>query len=215
MPSSKNRRRIEVSTHAYNRLKQMADAEERTVTSVANELIHGSLQTYQPTWIPKAYMDRFDGHARGVLVLAKEEALALNHTWIGTEHLLLGLIREEEGIAAQVLRRLWIERDKVRESVEYIIGSQDHPPAEEIEYAPRVRKVLAFAVDEAQTLGHDHVGTEHLLLGLVRESEGIAAHILNSYGVIGKVRERTLRCLRDADAGDAAGQHEQTQVVRP
>ena len=125
MPSSKDRRRIEVHTNVYNKLKQIADAEERTVTSVANELFYTGLQSYRPTWIPNAYMDRFDGHARRVLDLAKDEAQALNHNYIGTEHILLGLIHEE-GIAAQVLRRLWIELDKVRNSVEYIIGRGDH-----------------------------------------------------------------------------------------
>lgn len=210
MPSSKDRRRIEVHSNIYNKLKQIADAEERTVTSVANELCYAGLQNYRPTWIPKAYLDRFDGHARRVLDLAKDEARALDHNYIGTEHLLLGLI-QEEGIAAQVLRRLWIELDKVRHSVEYIIGRYDHAAEGEIEFVPRVHKVLALAVDEAQALGHDHVGTEHLLLGLVREGEGIAAGILDSYGVVGKVREQTLGLLRQIEAGDAAEQNEQTQ----
>jgi ATP-dependent Clp protease ATP-binding subunit ClpC len=142
--------------------------------------------------------------------LAKDEAHAFGHNYIGTEHVLLGLI-QEEGIAAQVLRRLWIELDKVRNSVEYIIGRYDHAAEGEIEFVPRVRKVLALAVDEAQTFGQDHVGTEHLLLGLVREGEGIAAGILDSYGVIGRVREQTIGLLRQVEAGGAAEQNEQTQ----
>jgi ATP-dependent Clp protease ATP-binding subunit ClpC len=215
MPSSKDRRRVEVSSHIFTRLKHIADAEERTVTSVLSELVWAGLETYQPTWIPRAYMDRFDGQARRVLELAREEAQTFNHNYIGTEHLLLGLIREEEGIAAQVLRHLWIERDKVRDSVAYIIGRPNHPAEGEIEFVPRVRKVLALAVDEAQTLGQDHVGTEHLLLGIVREGEGIAANILSTYGALGKVREQTMRLIRQADAGDAAEQHELTQESQP
>lgn len=214
MPSSKYRRRIEVPTPFYNKLKQIADAEERTVTSVLNELVWAGLKTYQPTWVPRAYMDRFDNQARRVLDLAKEEAQALNHHYIGTEHLLLGLLQEEESVAGQVLRRLWVELDKVRDSVAAVVGRGDHPADGEIEFVPRVRKVLALAVDEAQTLGHDHVGTEHLLLGLVREGDGIAAGILNTYGILGKVREQTLLLLREAAADDAPGQHEQSQETQ-
>lgn len=201
MPSSKDRRRVEVPTHYYDKLKQIAAAEDRTVTSVLNELLHFGLMNYRPTWLPRAFMDRFDEQARRVLALAREEAQQFNHHYIGTEHLLLGLLREGEGVAAQTLRQLWIEPEKVRESVTALVARGAHPAGTDIEYVPRVRKVLALAVDEAQDLGHTHVGTEHLLLGLVREGEGIAAGILQMYGVIGKVRERTLTLLRQADAG--------------
>jgi ATP-dependent Clp protease ATP-binding subunit ClpC len=200
MPSSKDRRRIEVSVHLYDRLKQIADVEDRTVTSLINEILHFGLQSYQPTWVPGAYLDRFDGATRRMLAFAREEALRLNHNYIGTEHLLLGLLREEQGIAAQVLRRLWIDLDKVREAVERFIGRGKEPVEGDIDYVPRVRKVLALAVDEAQRLGHDHVGTEHVLLGIVREGEGIAAGILHGqYGVLGKVREQTLALLSQAE----------------
>jgi ATP-dependent Clp protease ATP-binding subunit ClpC len=196
MPSSRDRRRIEVPTQYYDQLKQIAAAEDRTVTNVHTELLRIGLMTYRPTWIPKAFMDRFDERARLVLTLAEEEARGFYHNYIGTEHILLGLLREGDGIAAQVLRRLWIETDKVRDSVEQIIGRGSQAAVGAIDYAPRVRKVLTLTVDEAQTLGHDHVGTEHLLLGLVREGEGIAAGILDQYGVITKVRERTLALIR-------------------
>jgi ATP-dependent Clp protease ATP-binding subunit ClpC len=201
MPSSKDRRRIEVPVHLYDRLKQIADVEDRTVTSLINEILHFALQSYQPTWVPSAYLDRFDGATRQMLAFAREEALRLNHNYIGTEHLLLGLLREEQGIAAQVLRRLWIDLDKVREAVERFIGRGKEPLEGDIDYVPRVRKVLALAVDEAQRLGHDHVGTEHVLLGIAREGEGIAAGILHGqYGVLGKVREQTLAHLSQAEA---------------
>jgi ATP-dependent Clp protease ATP-binding subunit ClpC len=209
MPSSKDRRRVELPTHFYEKIKQIAEVEDRTVTSVVHELIWAGLLNYRHTWIPKAHMDRFDSQARRVLALAREEAVALNHNFVGTEHILLGLIREEEGIAAQVLRRLWLELDKVRDSVATIIGRGTGPVDGEIEFVPRVRKVLALAVDEAQTLGHDHVGTEHLLLGLVREGEGIAAGILESYGILGKVRAQTMRLIQQTVSGDPGEQHEQ------
>jgi ATP-dependent Clp protease ATP-binding subunit ClpC len=146
-------------------------------------------------------MDRFDDAARRVLALAREEAHALNHNYLGTEHLLLGLLREDQGIAAEALRRLWIDLDKVRAAVVSVIERGDRPvPVEQIDYVPRVRKVLALTVDEARALEYDHVGPEHLLLGLVREGEGIAAGILESLGALRQAREVTLALMAQARA---------------
>ncbi len=212
MPSSKDRRRIEMPTHLYDRAKRIADAEERTITSVLNEIIFFGLQNYQPAWNPRVFMDRFDEAARRVLERAKEEAHLLNHNYLGTEHLLLGLLREEQGIAAEALRRLWVDLDKARAAVVEVIGRGDRPtPLEQIDYVPRVRKVLTLTVDEARTLEYDHVGPEHLLLGLVREGEGIAAGILESFGALRRAREVTLALMAQSTAAQPREDEQQTE----
>ena len=128
--------------------------------------------------------DRFNDRAKRVLALAQDEAIRLNHNYIGTEHLLLGLIREGEGVAAQVLTTLNIDLSKVRTAVEFIIGRGPSTTSpSEITLSPRTKRILELSVDEAHRLGHSHVGTEHLLLGLAREGEGIASGVLESLGV--------------------------------
>src|SRR5882762_8208061 len=128
--------------------------------------------------------DRFNDRAKRVLALAQDEAVRFNHNYIGTEHLLLGLVREGEGVAAQVLNSLGVELSKVRKAVEFIIGRGDATTApSEITLSPRTKKVIEFSVDEARKLGHSHVGTEHILLGIVREGQGIASGVLESLGV--------------------------------
>ncbi|MGH2447612.1 MAG: ATP-dependent Clp protease ATP-binding subunit, partial [Chloroflexota bacterium] len=140
--------------------------------------------------------DRFTERARKVLTLAQEEAQRFNHSYIGTEHLLLGLVREGEGVAAKVLSNLGVELTKVRSAVEFIIGRGDRPPTGEIGLTPRAKKVIELAVDEARRLGHHYIGTEHLLLGLIREGEGIAAGVLESLGVnLEKVRSEVIKVL--------------------
>ncbi|MGA3058508.1 MAG: Clp protease N-terminal domain-containing protein, partial [Candidatus Limnocylindrales bacterium] len=123
-------------------------------------------------------MDRFDKFsdgARKVLTLAQDEAQRFDHNYIGTEHLLLALIREEEGVAAQILVSLGVELPKVRTAVEFIIGRGDRPTRGEVGLTPGAKRVIELAIDEARRLGHRYIGTEHLLLGLVREGEGVAA----------------------------------------
>jgi Clp amino terminal domain, pathogenicity island component len=140
--------------------------------------------------------DKFTERARKVLTLAQEEARSFNHNYIGTEHLLLGLIREGGGVAAKVLRSLGVELDKVRSQVEFIIGRGDRMIAGEIGLTPRSKKVIELAVDEARRLGHHNIGTEHLLLGLVREGEGVAAGVLERLGVnLERVRTQTIKVL--------------------
>src|SRR6266516_2106722 len=140
--------------------------------------------------------DRFTERARKVLTLPQEEAQRFNHNYIGTEHLLLGLVREGEGVAAKVLSNLGIELTKVRSAVEFIIGRGERQVMGEIGLTPRAKKVIELAVDEARRLGHHYIGTEHLLLGLVREGEGIAAGVLESLGVsLDKVRAEVTRIL--------------------
>lgn len=133
--------------------------------------------------------DRFTKRARHVLTLAQEEAQNFQHNYIGTEHLLLGLVREREGIAAQVLHNLGIEVNQVRSAVVAIIGRGDRIVVGEVGFTPRAKKVIELAVDEARRLNHRFIGTEHLLLGLIREGEGIGAGVLESLGVrLGQAR---------------------------
>ena len=153
--------------------------------------------------------DKFTERARRVLTLAQEEAHRFNHNYIGTEHILLGLVREGDGVAAKVLANLGVELNKVRSAVEFIIGRGDRTVLGEIGLTPRAKKVIELAVDEARRLNHSYIGTEHLLLGLVREGEGIAAGVLESLGVnLERVRAETTRILSQSTpqpAGTAAG----------
>jgi Clp amino terminal domain, pathogenicity island component len=140
--------------------------------------------------------DKFTERARKVLSLAQEEAQRFNHNYIGTEHLLLGLVREGDGVAAKVLSNLGVELNKVRSAVEHIIGRGDRIVLGDIGLTPRAKKVIELAVDEARRLNHHYIGTEHLLLGLVREGEGIAAGVLESLGLnLEKVRTQTIQVL--------------------
>ncbi len=143
--------------------------------------------------------EKFTERARKVLSLAQEEAQRFNHNYIGTEHLLLGLVREGDGVAAKVLSNLNVELNKVRSAVEFIIGRGDRIVLGEIGLTPRAKKVIELAVDEARRLNHHYIGTEHLLLGLVREGEGIAAGVLESLGVnLEKVRSQTIQILNQS-----------------
>jgi ATP-dependent Clp protease ATP-binding subunit ClpA len=145
--------------------------------------------------------DKFTERARKVLSLAQEEAQRFQHNYIGTEHLLLGLVSEGEGVAAKVLNNLGVELYRVRNAVEFIIGRGDRIVLGEIGLTPRAKKVIELAVDEARRLNHHYVGTEHLLLGLVREGEGIAAGVLESLGVnLEKVRTQTIQVLSQSGA---------------
>jgi ATP-dependent Clp protease ATP-binding subunit ClpC len=142
------------------------------------------------------FNERFTERARRALRLAQEEAQRLRHNYIGTEHILLGLVREGEGVAAQVLTSLGVDLQRVREAVEYTIGTGDQTSAGEMSLTPRAKKVLEFAVDEARRLHHHYIGTEHLLLGLVREREGIAAGVLERLNVsLERVRNETMRAM--------------------
>ena len=140
-------------------------------------------------------LDRFTERARKVLALAHQEAMRLGHNYIGTEHLLLGLIHEGEGVAARALASLNISLQTVRAQVEAMIG-RGEGPQEQIGYTPRAKRVLELAVQEAAALGHNYIGTEHILLGLIREGEGVAAQVLSSLGAnINVVRQRVIELL--------------------
>ena len=140
--------------------------------------------------------EKFSERARRVLTSAQEEAQHLNHSYIGTEHILLGLIREEEGVATKVLNNLGISLSKVRSAVEYIIGRGEKASTSEIGLTPRAKRVIELAIDEARQLGHNYIGTEHLLLGLLHEGEGIAAGVLESFSItLEQVRTEATRIL--------------------
>ncbi len=145
--------------------------------------------------------EKFSERARRVLTSAQEEAQSLNHSYIGTEHLLLGLIREEEGIAAKVLTNLGTSLGKVRSAVEFIIGRGEKAATGEIGLTPRAKRVIELAIDEARHLGHNYIGTEHLLLGLLHEGEGVAAGVLDSFGItLEQARNETTQVLSQGAA---------------
>ncbi len=146
-------------------------------------------------------LDRFTQRARRVLALAQEEAERLNHTYIGTEHLLLGLVKEENGIAGQVLRRLGVTPQKVEEMVLRMSGPGRRTPHSKPDLTPRIRRVIELAVDEARRMGHHYIGTEHLLLGLVRLGDGMAVDILKSLGLsLEQIRRETNRAIQETTA---------------
>jgi len=139
---------------------------------------------------------RFTDRARRVVVLAQEEARMLNHNYIGTEHILLGLIHEGEGVAAKALESLGISLEAVRQQVEEIIGQGQQAPSGHIPFTPRAKKVLELTSREALQLGHNYIGTEHILLGLIREGEGVAAQVLVTLGAdLNRVRQQVIQLL--------------------
>src|SRR5450631_4423389 len=145
--------------------------------------------------------ERFTDRARRVVVLAQEEARMLNHNYIGTEHILLGLIHEGEGVAAKALESLGISLDAVRQQVEEIIGRGQQEPSGHIPFTPRAKKVLELSLRESQQLGHNYIGTEHILLGLIREGNGVAAQVLVKLGAdLNRGRQQVIQLLHGRTA---------------
>ena len=145
--------------------------------------------------------EKFSERARRVLTLAQEEAQHFNHSYIGTEHILLGLLREDEGVGAKVLTNLGVSLSKARSAVEFIIGRGEKPSTSEIGLTPRAKRIIELAIDEARHLGHNYIGTEHLLLGLLREGGGVASDVLDSFGItLERARAETLRVLGEGIA---------------
>lgn len=158
--------------------------------------------------------DKFTERARKVLTLAQEEAQRFNHNYIGTEHLLLGLVREGDGVAARVLSNMGVQLPKVRSAVEFIIGRGEGAVVGEIGLTPRAKKVIELAIDEARRLNHHYIGTEHLLLGLVREGEGIAAGVLESLGVnLEKVRAQVMQVVNQSQSYSQSKQQTKTPYM--
>jgi ATP-dependent Clp protease ATP-binding subunit ClpA len=147
--------------------------------------------------------ERFTERARKVMVLAQEETGRFGHNYIGTEHLLLGLVMEEEGVAAQALSSLNVALDEVREQVESVVGFGEGGDRSQVPFTPRSKKVLELALRESMQLGHNYIGTEHILLGLARESEGVAARVLSNLDVDpDKVRREVLQMLGEEPGSD-------------
>ncbi|NTV62543.1 MAG: NDP-hexose 4-ketoreductase, partial [Oscillochloris sp.] len=147
---------------------------------------------------------KFTKRAKQVLQLATEEARSFNHPYIGTEHILLGLIRESEGIAARVLDDLGVKLAQARSAVEFIVGVGEGATVNDQELTARAQKVIKYAIEEANRLNHHYIGTEHLLLGLVRNGEGVATGVLDIMGVsLEQVRNQVMRVLRHGTAGTA------------
>ena len=140
--------------------------------------------------------ERFTDRARRAIVLAQEEARLLNHNYLGTEHLLLGLIHQGDGVAAKTLESLGISLADARTQVEETIGRGGQAPSDHIPFTPRAKKVLELSLREAQQLGHNYIGTEHILLGLVREADGVAALVLRNLGAdLARVRQQVIQLL--------------------
>ena len=145
---------------------------------------------------------KFTDRARRVVVHAQEEARMLNHNYIGTEHLLLGLIREGGGVGAKALESLGISLEAVRQQVEEIIGQGQQTPSGHIPFTARAKKVLELSLREAKELGHPYIGTEHIVLALIREGEGVAAQVLISVGAdLERVREQVIQLLASYRSG--------------
>jgi ATP-dependent Clp protease ATP-binding subunit ClpC len=157
--------------------------------------------------------ERFTDRARRSLFLSQEEARRLNHNYVGTEHLLLGLVSEGQGVAAKALESLGISLEMVRAQVEDIIGKGQQAPTGHISFNPRAKKVLELSLREATQLGHNYIGTEHLLLGLIREGEGVAAQVLVKLAAdLSRVRQQVIQLLTGYVGGREAGAR--TRLVR-
>src|SRR5678815_4731134 len=156
--------------------------------------------------------DRFTDRAKKVMSLARQEAQKLNHEYIGTEHVLLGLIQEGSGVAANVLRNMNVDLDKIRDGIQKIVKTgPSMVTMGQLPFTPRAKKVLELSMEEASNLNHNYIGTEHLLLGLIRENEGIAAQVLINLGVkLEDVREEVLDFL-GADTGEEEEEESTTQ----
>jgi hypothetical protein len=160
--------------------------------------------------------DRFTDHARAALTLAQDEAQRFNHSYIGTEHLLLGMLRVDDCKATTVLRNLGVEPIQVRAAVEFVIGRGDRLVVAEVGLEPLAKRVIELAIDEARRMDHRYIGTEHLLIGIVREGQGIAAGVLESLGVnLDRVRHEVIRILAQSSSSEPGGRNVAPMTVVP
>ena len=159
--------------------------------------------------------ERFTERARQVVVLAQDEARALRHNYIGTEHLLLGLLREEEGIAARVLAGLGVELEAMRAQVAQIVGELEQITTGQMPFTPRSKRVLELSLREARALGHQYIGTEHILLGLARENEGVAARLLLDVGVAADTIREAIGRMLSGQGGTVSAMTSTMTTTRP
>ncbi|GAG88851.1 unnamed protein product, partial [marine sediment metagenome] len=144
---------------------------------------------------------RYTEKAKKAIMIAQEEAVNLNHDYIGTEHILIGLLKEEEGVASQVLKQLGVNVDKVVEEVERLVGKGEYQQVGEVTFTPRAKKVLELASQEASQLKNNYIGTEHILLGLIKEGSGVAVRILTDLGIsLDNVYSEIMKVLMDSGA---------------
>lgn len=195
MPSSSNRRRVEIPTFMYERIQAIAAAEPQTLTSVITELLHWGIENYHPVWVESRDLGRFNERAQRALDRARAEAVRLQHDYVGTEHVLVGLAEEEGGVAADVLRSLGVTPNLVHRVIEQRVGRGSDPVTETLGFTARVRVVLGLALEEAETMGGGPARTEHVLLALVRYGGGLGPDILDEIGVLADVRRETLERL--------------------
>lgn len=179
----------------FERLTEIAETEARTIANVLWELVFSGLAQYHPTFVPGKHLRQFNERARESLELAKTEARSLQHNYVGTEHLLLGIIREGESLAAQVLSSLGIRFEDAHAWVEERIGRGDAGPATDIDLTPRARKALSLAMDETEKLGGGYVRAEHILLGVIRDSGGMGVELLDHFAILATVRDAVLARL--------------------
>ncbi len=175
--------------------RRIQDPVRATGWGFNSPLAHRLTASTRPTY-PERVFERFTDRARRVVVLAQAQARLLNHDYIGTEHILLGLIEEGEGIAARALAALDVPFDAVRREIQEMVGEGRSVPTGHIPFTPRAKKVLELSLREALQLGHNYIGTEHILLGLVREGEGVAAQVLQKLGAdLDRVRAAVIQQL--------------------
>lgn len=195
MPSSTDRKRLEIPTYLHDRLVEIAIDEDRTVASVAQQIIDAGLAIHQPGLIAQVDTSHYSPRALAALDAARAETVQFNHNFIGTEHVLLGLLKIEEGIAARVLGNLAVDHARVLAFMQTHLkqGKGAVLPLAELRLAPRAKRALQHAAEEAEKLDGFTVGTEHILLGLTRVRDGIAARILVTLGVFDAIRDETRR----------------------
>ena len=195
MPSSTDRRRLEVPTHLHERLVEIAIAEDRTVSSVVQEVLSLGLSQYESRQVPGTSSAHLTERAHRAVAYAEEEARRFSHRYVGTEHLLLGLLRETDGVAARVLGRLGLQLEDARASVAYLVGRGGGAVPTNLSLVPRARRAMRLAEEEAERFQHAFVGTEHLLVGLIRVGDGLAARILTERGILHRAHAETLSFL--------------------
>lgn len=197
MPSSTDRKRLEVPTYLHDRLVEIAVDEQRTVASVTQEILSLGLEHYIPDISADSSDAFYTPRARRAFDHAREEGRALNHNYLGTEHFLLGLLRVREGVAARVLADLDVDFERVHAWVDAHIGRGKGTVSGVAPVVPRARNALRLAREAADRQKSVYIGTEHLLLGLAQVPDGVAARILDGMGVLGRVQPELLRALRD------------------
>jgi ATP-dependent Clp protease ATP-binding subunit ClpA len=202
MPSSADRKRLEVPRYLYDRLVELSIDEDRTVASVVQEVIATGLQHYTPGINSDLDFARYTPRARRAVEVAREVTVPFNHAYVGTEHLLLGLLWVEDGVAARVLTTSGVDYARCRDFMDRRIGRGEGtvPPPEALPWAPRARKALRAATEEADALNNQYIGTEHLLLGLLRVPDGMAARMLAIFGALSNVHTGVLRAITQYDA---------------